>query len=115
MGAETKNGIWKSKSGATSSGKLPPYDLITLNFQNRVAERLQLGAEKHGRFNYRKGLKDREFIMDRLNHAFKHLKLAMDRIESGEVYDDDDLGAVAVNVMMAMEYQHANGLVPDED
>lgn len=115
MGAETKKGIWKSKSGATSSGKLPPFDLITLNFQRRTAARLQLGAEKHGRFNYRKGLKDKEFIMDRLNHAFEHLKLAMDMIERGEVYQDDDLGGVAVNVMMAMEYQHANGLVPTDE
>jgi hypothetical protein len=107
--------LWKSKSGATSSGQLPPYDLITLNFQNRTAARLGLGAVKHGRFNYRKGLKDKEFIMDRLNHAFKHLKNAMDCIENGEVYQDDDLGAVAVNVMMAMEYQHVNGLVPTDD
>lgn len=108
-----KEGVWKSKSGATSSGQLPPYDLITLNFQTRVAKRLQLGAEKHGRHNYRKGLKDKEFIMDRLNHAFAHLKMAMDQIENAESVNDDDLAAVAVNVMMGMEYQHANGMVED--
>jgi hypothetical protein len=111
VGTEMKPEMQKFKSGATSSGKLPPYDLITLNFQDRTAKRLELGAEKHGRFNYRKGLKDKEFIMDRLNHAFKHLKLAMDQIESGEKVEDDDLAAVSVNVMMAMEYQHTNDLI----
>lgn len=99
-------------SGATSSKHLPMYDLIPLEFLRRTAERFTLGAEKHGKFNYRKGLKDKEFILDRLNHAFLHLKLAIDMIENGEVYQDDDLGGVAVNVAMAMEYQQTNGLTP---
>lgn len=99
-------------SGAASSEKLPPYDLLTLNFQNRVARRLEVGASKYGRFNYRKGLQDKEFIMDRLNHAFKHLKIAMDAIEQGEIVEDDDLAGVAVNVMFAMEYEHQNNLKP---
>jgi hypothetical protein len=102
----------KFKSGATSSEQHPPYDLIPMNFLRRTAVRFGLGAVKHGRFNYVKGLQDKEFIQDRLNHAFVHLKNAMDQIERGEIYTDDDLGAIAVNVAMAMEYQHANDLVP---
>jgi hypothetical protein len=101
-------------SGATSSERLPPYDLITIHFEDRVAKRLQLGAAKHGRFNYRKGLKDKEFIIDRLNHALRHIKIAAALIENGETFSDDDLAGVAVNVMMAMEYQLENGLVPTE-
>jgi hypothetical protein len=108
------NGLQKFKSGATSSEQLPPYDLISKVFLTRTAQRLGLGAEKHGRFNYRKGLRDKEFIIDRLNHAFLHLKNAMIHIENGEVYIDDDLGAVAVNVMMAMEYQLINDLMPND-
>ena len=99
-------------SGATSSKNLPPYDLIPLSFLRRTAERFGLGAIKHGRLNYRKGLKDREFVMDRLNHAFLHLKNAMDLIEKGEVFTDDDLGGVAVNIAIAMEYQELNQLIP---
>lgn len=102
----------KFKSGATSSENLPPYDLLPMNFLRRVAARFGLGAVKHGRFNYRKGLNDKEFIQDRLNHAFVHLKNAMDTIEAGEIFEDDDLAAVAVNVAMVMEYQHENNLVP---
>lgn len=100
------------KSGATSSGKLPPYDLIPETFLTRTAERFELGAVKYGRFNYRKGLQDKEFIMDRLNHAFLHLKRAMDLIENNVPYTDDDLGGVAVNIAMAMEYQLWNSLTP---
>jgi hypothetical protein len=103
------------KSGATSSERVLPYDLIPTLFLNRLAERFKLGAKKHGRFNYRKGLQDKEFIQDRLNHAFQHLKKAMDEIEIGETYGDDDLAAVAVNIAMAMEYQEANGLIPDDE
>jgi hypothetical protein len=102
----------KFKSGATSSEYKLPFDLINLHVLRRFAARLKLGAEKHGRFNYVKGLRDKEFIIDRLNHAFEHLKLAIDGIENGEIYTDDDLGAVLVNVQMAMEYQQANNLTP---
>jgi|SRR5262245_28265268 len=103
----------KFKSGATSSEHKLPFDLIDIRVLRRFAARLKLGAEKHGRFNYRKGIQDKEFVMDRLNHAFEHLKLAIDQIENGVVSNDDDLGAVLVNVQIAMEYQHANDLVPE--
>ncbi len=106
--------LQKFKSGATSSELVPGYDMIPFNFLNRTAKRFDVGKEKHGKFNYRKGLEDKEFIIDRLNHAFQHLKFAIDQIEAGEVFKDDDLGAVSVNVAMAMEYQHKNKLVPKE-
>ncbi len=105
--------LQKFKSGATSSDLVCGYDQLPLNFLTRTAKRFDLGKEKHGKFNYRKGLKDKEFIIDRLNHAFLHLKKAIDEIENGEVYTDDNLGAVSVNIAMAMEYQHMNKLVPE--
>ena len=97
-------------SGATSSGNLPGYDMLPLVFLTRTAKRFTLGEQKHGKFNYRKGLKDKKFIIDRLNHAFLHLKLAIDLIENDTAFLDDNLSAVAVNIAMAMEYEVINGL-----
>lgn len=117
----TKEGIIESinnnqekqtfKSGATSSEQLPGYDMLPELFLTRTAKRFDLGKVKHGKFNYRKGLKDKEFIIDRLNHAFLHLKKAIDLIELDQPFDDDNLAAVAVNIAMAMEYELANFLI----
>lgn len=98
------------KSGATSSGQVPGYDMLPELFLTRVAKRFDLGKEKHGKFNYRKGLQDKEFIIDRLNHAFLHLKRAIDLIENNTPFEDDNLAAVAVNVAMAMEFEYINHL-----
>jgi len=100
-------------SGASSSENLPPYELITDSLLDRVAERLRLGEQKYGRHNWRQGLTDKQFIQDRLNHAFKHLRNLQNQIE----YDDnsildDDAAAIIVNIMFIMEYQLVrNGLV----
>lgn len=85
--------------------------MLPFVFLRRIAKRFDLGKEKHGKFNYRKGLEDKEFVLDRLNHAFQHLKFAIDAIENSEATKDDDLAAVGVNIAMAMEYQHRNNLV----
>jgi hypothetical protein len=45
-----------------------------------------------------------------LNHAFLHLKKAIDLIENDTPFEDDNLGGVAANIAMAMEYEHANDL-----
>lgn len=111
---ETINDKHTFISGAASSGKLPSYHLIHTNLLDRFARRLDEGAAKYGPRNYRKGLKDKEFILDRLNHAIKHLKLAQERIELDIRATDDDLAGVLCNVQFAMEYQEANGLEPLE-
>lgn len=98
-------------SGATSSKQLPSYNLIAICLLNRLAARMDLGAIKHGKFQYRKGLKDKSFILDRLNHAILHIRLAQDLIEKDEQFTDDDLGGAAANIMMAMEYQEINNLL----
>lgn len=102
------------KSGATSSEKVPSYNLLPINFLDRVASRGDLGAVKHGKFNYRKGLHDKDFILDRLNHAIKHIRIAQDLIESDLGFEDDDLGGAAFNIMMAMEYQVANDITQEK-
>lgn len=103
------------KSGAASSGNVARYDLITVQFLDRLGERLKLGAVKYGPFQYRKGLKDKDFILDRLNHAIRHIRLAQDLIHHDLPFDDDDLAGAVCSIMFAMEYQEANCLLsPDE-
>ena len=99
------------ESRAASSGNVPGFDMLPYVFLYRTAKRFDLGAKKYSKFNYRKGLKDKAFILDRLNHAFSHLKLAMDLIEAGIPFGDDNLGAVACNIAMAMEYEQNNDLM----
>ena len=103
----------KFKSGAKSSGNKPSYHLIPLTMFRRTALRFDLGiAHGYEANNWRKGLTDKDFILDRLNHALEHLKLAMKAIENDEIETDDNLGAVTCNVSMAMEYQLVNELHP---
>lgn len=111
-GGDLGGGLQPFTSGATSSKHLPMYDCIPEVFLRRTAIRFTLGAKKHGKFNYKCGLSDKQFMLDRLNHAFVHLKAAIDAIQGDERTEDDNLGAVAVNISMVMEYEQANGLEP---
>jgi len=63
----------KFKSGAKSSEIKPRYDLVPIEAIRRIAERLGKGAAFHGEHNYRKGVDDEEFIVERRNHAVEHL------------------------------------------
>lgn len=96
-------------SGASSSGNKPPYECLTSTLLRRAALRMQKGMH-YGKHNWKKGVKDKAFILDRLNHALEHLKKAQEEIDSDTLYDDDDLAAVVVNCMMAMEYQSSLAL-----
>lgn len=98
-----------SKSGATSSGQKPRYDLIPLTLLRRIADRFGYGARRHAPYNWRRAIeaRDKDYILERLNHAMEHLKKAMDTIQFDEIPNDDDLGAVCVNCAFAMEYQEA--------
>ncbi len=99
------------ESGAKSSGKLPPYECLTERFIDRCAERMQLGMH-YGKHNWKLGSVDKEFILDRLRHARKHLGLLMELIDNDQWADDDDAAAICVNVMMTMEYQYMKELEP---
>lgn len=101
------------KSGATSSGNKPPYECLTLTFLRRCAMRMKLGMH-YGKHNWMLGVQDKEFVLDRLNHAQEHLSKLQKQIDFGFVMNDDDAAAICVNIMMAMEYQEAQGKdVPD--
>lgn len=95
------------KSGASTSGNAPPYECLTLTFLRRCALRMKLGMH-YGKHNWKKGIEDKQFILDRLNHAMEHLVLAMAKIDSDSPVGDNDLAAVSVNCMFAMEYQEKN-------
>lgn len=92
------------ESGASSSGHKPPYECLTPRLIRRAALRMQKGMH-YGKHNWKKGSKDKAFVLDRLNHALEHLMNAMQEIDSDKLMSDDDLAAVVVNCMMAMEYQ----------
>ena len=97
-----------SKSGAKSSVKLPRYWLVPLlPLLNRLTPRFEVGADRYGQDNWRSGLADREWLLDRVAHAQKHLANVQDKMRRGVRTDetDDDLAAVAwfCTVMMEAE------------
>lgn len=99
--------IKEYESGAKTSGNLPPYECLTREFLRRCAERMRLGTH-YGKHNWKKGARDKQFILDRLNHALVHLTKAMEEIDNDITFGEDDLAAVAVNCMFAMEYQYVS-------
>jgi hypothetical protein len=62
-----------SESGATSSHVPLRFDLIPRSLIDRAAERYTAGALKHGERGYQRGLDDRDFILNRINHIYEHL------------------------------------------
>lgn len=111
---EEKKDIKEFESGAKSSGNLPPYECLTETFIDRCARRMELGAKNYGKHNWKKGARDKEFILNRLRHACKHLGLLMQSIDENIPTFDDDAAAVCVNVMMAMEYQQPKKFTAEE-
>jgi len=109
-------------SGASSSGRKPRYDLIPTWALQRIAARFQMGAEKYGENNWQKGASDKEFTLDRLNHAIEHLLLVRDQIHDDVLFAsherftagsvDDDLAAVILNTIFVMSFQRTNEEIP---
>lgn len=102
------------QSGAMSSGQKPRYDLIPDWALVRIADRFKLGADKYGVDNWQKGLGDRDFIIDRLNHAIEHIYRVIRLMRGPHVVvwevTDDDLAAVVLNAIFAMGYQREQTL-----
>jgi protein-arginine kinase activator protein McsA len=97
------------KSGATSSEKLPSYHLLPFeDFAPRLAARYQLGLDKgYGLDNWRTGLTDDEFVVDRLNHGIQHMHRAAEKISRGDysLEGDDDLAGAMWACVTAMAAQ----------
>lgn len=81
-------------SGATSS-YCPDFGQIPLGALKALALRYELGEKKHGRDNWRKGLADDRYVIERLNHVIYHAMKAINKLE-GKLEDngDDDAGAI---------------------
>lgn len=96
-------------SGANSSEHKPRYDLIPQFALARIARRFELGAAKYSEENWKQGLHDKDFIIDRLNHAVEHLLKAMEKIKGqtriAALDEDDDLAAACVSAIFAMGAQ----------
>ena len=96
------------RSGAKSSGALPPFHLIPWDiFAARLANRYRLGMKKYGEGNWQRGLADRDFILDRANHTLQHIHRAIEHIRAGTCrdYDDDDLAAAMWGIICLMAAQ----------
>jgi len=92
-------------SGAKRSEKMPRYDLIPARPNRRLALRYTMGV-KYGEWNWYDGIRDREFVIDALNHLQAHLDKAKERISKGDMtFVDDDLAAVAWGAFAVMEAQ----------
>lgn len=82
------------KSGATSS-HCPRYDYIPLSALNSLAERYELGVEKHGKDNWRRGIPDVDYCLERLNHVIRHAITLQLKLQGKMSWDgDDDAGAI---------------------
>jgi hypothetical protein len=92
-------------SGAMSSGRKPRYDLIPTQALRRIANRFEEGVDKYGQDNWRKGIHDTMWLLDRTNHAIEHLKKIQANLHSGltQISLDDDAAAVAWAAIIIME------------
>ena len=88
-----------SDCGATSSKLKLRFDLVPEVFNVRIARRYTIGAEKHGEYNYRKGLTDAKYLQERIAHLRQHLS---DFLLNGNT-NDDNLAAIGWCVSFLME------------
>jgi len=101
---------YTSKSGAKRSEKLPNTNRVPLGFIQMIATRGDEGEEKYTRFNYRKGLKDPEFVEEFFGHAIAHIQnLANEYHNTGTFPEqaDDDLAGAAWGLMALWEAREA--------
>src|SRR5262245_12544912 len=85
-------------SGARSGHRAPRFDLVPPEASVRIAHRFAEGAAIYGAENWKKGIKDYTFIINRFNHAQEHLTALRERFlanpEAPLLLGDDDLAAV---------------------
>lgn len=94
-------------SAAFSSKKALYYHDIPPEFYRRVGRRHTVGHTKYNddpipitmNLNWRIGLDDPLYVMDRLNHMFEHI---IDFLENGNT-NDDNLGAIGWSCCFLME------------
>ncbi len=103
----------KFASGAMSSGKKPNYQgTMPIYAYQRFSAHRGYGDAKYGEDNYLKGVVDREFILDRINHGIEHLLVLGEQVRKGSVGNavpgHDDAAAVMCAGMFVMCWQEHN-------
>jgi hypothetical protein len=88
-----------SESGATSSHVPLRYDLIPRSLLERAAERYTMGAQIHSERGYQRGLAEREFIINRINHITEHLNklLHPDYRKADSPQDEEGIEVKSIN------------------
>ena len=81
-------------SGAKSS-KCPRMDLIPYEALVRMAARFELGLERYGLDNWRNGIRDADYVRERVSHLMNHCARLLEKL-SGRMGDDgeDDVAAI---------------------
>lgn len=96
-------------SGAMSSGKKPPYTAITRECLERFALQRGYGDDKYGVDNWMRGARDKQFILDRINHGIEHLLILANQVKAddpGSIQPGtDDAAAVCCAAMFVMRWQ----------
>ncbi len=83
---------------------LIPWDI----FAERLANRYAGGLSKYAEDNWRKGLTDRAYVIDRANHTLNHLHRAVEDLRLGNFEPtDDDLAAAIWGCIFLMGAQRA--------
>jgi|SRR5579872_43734 len=75
------------------------YRLVPKEGLRRLALRYGLGVQRYGEGNWKRGLRDKEFIEERKNHLVEHL---FTYLEQGN-RNDDNLAAIAWGCFTLME------------
>jgi hypothetical protein len=84
VAARQKN--MKTVSGASSSHAALRYDLIPRAGLEVLARQFTIGVPIHGERNFMLGIKDEDFIRERLNHIYEHvIKLVHPQINDKEI------------------------------
>lgn len=106
---EEKEAVVVGSSGAKSSKTQLYYHDVPPELFRRIALRHTVGHKKHNddpipitmNLNWRQGLSDPFYVMDRLNHMFEHM---VQFLEDGDTLDDN-LAAIVWNAGFLMEVE----------
>jgi hypothetical protein len=106
------------KSGASRSEYKPAYHQIPSSALRRLAQRYDLGVEKHGRHNWLKGGTELHYLTQVFDHALDHLMRYRDGIDPS----DDHLAAAMWGIAALCEFEERGhcrpgllGLPTDDD
>lgn len=82
----------------------PRLDLIPFGALVRVARRYEKGLERYGEGNWRRGLGDPSYVVERLCHTITHCWRLIEKIKAGRGGEgDDDAAAIVWGGMLACE------------